>query len=51
MFVTNQCAAELTEPGIGAFDLSAPFIPPQLPAVFIPSLLVVLPVGRNQFPA
>lgn len=51
MFVTDQHAAELTEPSVGAFDLPASFAASQFPAILVPPLLVVLPVGRNQLDA
>ncbi len=51
MFVTNQHAAELTEPSIGAFDLPAPFITSQLPAILVSPFFVVFPVGRDQLDA
>jgi len=51
MFVANQHAAELTEPGIGAFDLPAPFVASQFPAILVSPLFVVLPVGCDQLDA
>jgi hypothetical protein len=49
MFVTDQYAAELTEPGIGAFDLPASFVASQFPAILVFPFLVVLPIGCDQF--
>jgi len=51
MFVTDQHAAELTEPSVRAFDLPAPFVASQFPAILVSPLLVVLPVGRDQLDA
>jgi len=51
MFMTDQQSAELSQPGVGAFDLPAPFVASQFPAIFVSPLLVVLPVGRDQLDA
>ncbi len=47
MFVTDQYAAELTEPGVGALDLPAPFVASQFRAILVSSLSIVLTVGRD----
>jgi len=44
-------SAELTEPSIGAFDDTAAFVAPELPAVFVLPLLVVLPVRDDEVDA
>ena len=49
--MTNQQSAELTEPCIGSLYNPASLVSPQLASVFVPSLLVVLPIGHNQFDA
>jgi hypothetical protein len=51
MFVADQNAAELTEPGGGAFDFPASSVASQFPAIFVFPHLVVLPVGSDQFDA
>ena len=48
MFMANQKSAELTKPGVGAFDDPAAFVSPQLAPIFIASVLVVAPVGHDQ---
>ena len=45
MFMANQKSAELTKPGVGAFDDPAAFVSPQLAPIFIASVLVVAPEG------
>ena len=49
MFMANQQASELAKPGVGSFHNPAALITPQFASVFITPLLVVPPVGRNQF--
>jgi hypothetical protein len=51
MFVTDQHAAELTQPGVGTLDLPTSFVTSQFPAILEPPFLVVLPVGSNQLNA
>jgi len=51
MLMTNQQAAELTEPGVGSFHDPAPFIASQLSSVFIAPSFVASPVGNNQLDA
>jgi len=51
MFVTDQQSAELSQPSVGAFDLPAPFVASQTPAIFLSPLDVVLLVGRDQLEA
>ncbi len=49
--MSNQQSAELTKPCVGAFDDPAPFVPPEFPAVFVLSLLVILPVRNDEVDA
>jgi hypothetical protein len=49
MFMANQQPAELSQPRMGGFDDPAPFVAAQFAAILVPPLLVVLPIGRNQF--
>jgi len=42
--MANKQSAELTEPGVGAFDDPASLIAPEFPAVLVLSVLVVFPV-------
>jgi hypothetical protein len=49
--MTDEQSAELSQPGIRALNDPSPFIATQLAAIFVPSFLVVLPIGRNQFNA
>ena len=51
MLMTNQQAAELTEPGVGPRDDPAAFVSPEFAPIFIASLLVVAPVGHDQLDA
>src|SRR6266404_1314999 len=51
MFMTNQQSAELAQPRVGSLDDPAALVPPQLASVFIPSTLVIFPIGHNQFDA
>jgi len=49
--MTNQQAAELSEPSIGSFHNPAAKIAPQFASVFVSPFLVVLPVRHNQIDA
>jgi hypothetical protein len=49
--MSNNESAELTEPGIDAFDDPASFIAPELPAVLVLSLLVVFPARNDEVDA
>ena len=49
--MSNEESAELTEPGVGALDDPASFVAPEFPAVFMLSLLVVLPVRHDEVDA
>jgi hypothetical protein len=51
MVVTDQYTSELTEPGIGSFDFPAPFVTSQFSAIFVLPLLIVVPIGNDQFDA
>jgi len=51
MFMTNQQSAELAQPRVGSLDDPAALVPPQLASVFLPSTLVIFPIGHNQFDA
>ncbi len=51
MFMTDEQSAELSQPGVGAFDNPAPFVASQFPAILVSPLFVVLPVGRDQLDA
>jgi hypothetical protein len=51
MLMANQQPAELTEPGVGAFDDPAAFVSPQLAAIFIAPVLVVASVLSLKFAA
>ena len=51
MLMTNQQAAELSEPGMGSFHYPAALITSQFAPVLVAPLLVVLPVRRDQFNA
>ena len=48
MLMTNEKAAELTQPGIGSFHDPAPFVAPHLAPVIVALPFVVFPVGRDQ---
>jgi hypothetical protein len=47
--VTDQNAAKLTEPCVGALDLPASFVASQFPSVFMSLLPAVVAVGCDQF--
>jgi len=47
--MTDQQAAELTEPGVGSFHNPAALITSQFASILVAPSLVVLPVGGNQF--
>ena len=49
--MANQDSAELTQPCIGAFDDSASFVAPELSAVVVLFLFVVLPVQNDELDA
>ncbi len=49
--MTDQQSAELSQPGVGAFDDPSAFVASQFPAVLIASHCVVLSVGCDQFDA
>ena len=51
MLMTNQQAAELTEPSVGSLHDPATLIAPQFASIFITPFLVVAPVGHNQLNA
>jgi len=51
VFVTNKDAAELAEPGVGAFDLPAPFVASQFPSVFVFPPMIVIAVRHYQIDA
>lgn len=48
MFVTNQQPTKLSQPSIGPLHDPAALVPPQLARVFVPSMLVVLPIRNDQ---
>src|SRR5216683_646679 len=48
MFVTNQQPTKLSQPSIGPLHDPAALVAPQLALVFVPSMLVVLPIGNDQ---
>ena len=47
--MTNQQPTELSQPCIGSLHDPAVFIPPKLAPVFVPAMLVILPIGHDQF--
>src|SRR5208337_1144133 len=47
--MTNQQAAELSQPSIGPLHDPAAFVASELASVFVPPMLVVLPIGHDQF--
>jgi len=49
MLMTNQQAAELSQPSIGPLHDPAALVAPQFAPVFVPSMVVVLPIGNDQF--
>src|SRR5271165_3493468 len=51
MLMTNQQSAELAEPCVGSLHDPATNVSSQFAPIFVAPLLVVLPVGRNQFDA
>jgi hypothetical protein len=51
MFMANEQSAELSQPGVCAFDNPAPFVASQFSTIFVFPLLVVLPVRRDQLDA
>jgi len=51
MPMTNQQAAELSKPSVGAFDLPTPFLASQFLAIFVPPLSIAFPAGRDQLDA
>jgi len=51
MLMMHKQSAELTEPGVGAFDDPAALVSSQLAAIFILPQLVVVSVGHDQLDA
>jgi len=51
MLMTNQQAAELSEPGVGPLHNPAAFVTPEFAFVFMPPLPIVAAVRCNQFNA
>ena len=51
MLMTNQQSAELAKPCMGALHDPAANITPQFASILVAPLLIVLPVGRNEFDA
>ena len=49
--VIGDRSAEMSQPGVGAFDNPAPFVASQFPSIFVSPLLVILPVRRDQLDA
>ena len=49
--MADQQSSELSQPCIGSFDDPTALVAAQFPAIFVSSLLVVLPVGCNQLDA
>jgi len=47
--MTNQQPAKLSQPSIGSFNDPATFVAAEFAPVFISPLLVILPIGHNQF--
>ncbi len=51
MLMANQQSAELTEPGVGAFDDPATLVSTQLATILVLLHLVVVPLGHEQLDA
>ena len=51
MLMAHQQSAELAEPGVGSFDDPTPLVAPKFSAILKPSLLAIVPVGRDQLDA
>src|SRR5712691_11503988 len=51
MLMADQQTAKLAEPGVGAFDDPAAAVAAQLASVLVLPVLVVLPVGNDEFDA
>ena len=49
--MAHEESAELTKPGVGAFDDPAAFVGPELSAIFMFSLFVVFEVWNNEVDA
>ena len=49
MLMTNQQSAKLAEPGVGSLHDPSPLVAAEFTAVLVSPLLVVAPVGCNQF--
>src|SRR5713101_5107168 len=49
--MTNKESAELTEPGVGAFDDPAAFVSPELASVLVTPVLAVLPIRHDEVDA
>ena len=48
MLMANQQSAKLSQPSVGSFYNPATLVTPQLPSVFIASVLIVIPVRHDQ---
>jgi hypothetical protein len=51
MLMTNKQSAKLSQPRIGPLHNPSALVTPQFSAVFVASMLIVLPVGHDQFDA
>ena len=51
MFVADQYAAELSQPGVGSFDLPTSFVAAQFAPIFITPEFIVIAIGRDQLNA
>jgi hypothetical protein len=49
--MANEESAELTEPGVGAFDDPASFVPPEFPAVLVTPQFAVVAVRNDELDA
>jgi hypothetical protein len=47
--MTNEQPTELSQPSVGPFHDPAALISPELAPIFVASMLVVLPIGHDQF--
>ena len=48
MFVTDQQAAELTEPGVGSFDDPAALISSEFSSVFVAPMFAIVAIRRDE---